>query len=101
MRVGFGPLANVAHFIHQGFDHLGVLLRIRLGRQVELMVVCDTAGITQGARLQLLLGGGLVRVPNHPRIHTGAFERRTRIRRWQEYSLDIEILQARVFQCTH
>jgi len=101
LGVGLGPFANSAYFIDQGFDHLGVLFGIRLGSQIELMVVSDATGVTQGARLQLLFGGCLVRVPDYPGIDTAAFKGSTGIGGGQEHGLDIGVFKAGVFKGAH
>ncbi len=55
-RVGLGPFAHGADFFHQRLDHFRVFFGVRLGGQVELMVVGNAGAVTQGAGLQLLLG---------------------------------------------
>src|SRR5471030_2377545 len=96
--IGLGPFTDSAHFLDKGLDHLGIFLRVVFGRQVELMVVDDALAIAQGARLQLLFGGSLVRIPDHPGIDAAALERSAGIGGRQEYGLDVGVFEAGVLQ---
>ncbi len=98
VRIGLGPLPHCAHFFHQRRDDLGIFLRIGFGGEVELVVVDDAFAVTQGARLQLLFGGSLVRIPDHPGVDAAPLERGAGVGRRQENGLDIGILQASILQ---
>jgi len=65
------------------------------------MVVGNPGAVSQGARLQLLLGGGLVRVPDHPGVHAATLERSTGIGGGQEHGLYVGVVEAGIFQGTH
>src|SRR5690606_2788455 len=99
--VALHPLADAADLFDQHADHCGVLLGIGAGRQVELVVVHQATAVTQAARLQLVFGGGLEGIPDHPSVDTAALESGAGIGRRQVNRLDVAVLQAGIFQGAH
>ncbi|MCY1291739.1 hypothetical protein D9M70_409390 [compost metagenome] len=95
------PLADLAHFVDQRGDYLRMLLRVGAGGEVELVVVDQPLAIDQGPGRKLLLGGGLVRVPDHPGVHAAALEGGAGVGRRQVDGLDVGIFQAGLFQGAH
>ncbi|MCY1291449.1 hypothetical protein D9M70_406360 [compost metagenome] len=65
------------------------------------MVVDQPLAVDQGPGRQLLLGGGLVRVPDHPGVDAAAFEGGAGVGRRQVDGLDVAVFQAGVLQCAH
>lgn len=94
LRVGPRPVADLADLVHQLVEHLRMPLRVSPGGEVELVVVDQLATIHQDPRGQLLLGGGLVGVPDHPGVDAVALEGGAGVGRRQVDGLDVAVLQA-------
>gem|GEM_PF-3026873 len=98
VRIGLDPAADITDFTDQGADDRGIALGERARREVELMVADQPLAVAQGARLQLRLGGGLERIPDHPGIDAAALEGGAGIGWRQVHRLDVAVLQPRRFQ---